>query len=103
MSKQKKRPDSKDHHGHDHHNTGHDGAKNKKMIAQDWRFWTAIVLMVLAMPAYVSSFDGAERRGRTRSADGDRMSCNSYNPTILSPGTVRDRSRPIACFCVTCW
>ena len=33
------------------------------MIHHDWRFWTAIVLMGLAMVAYVVSFDDSFRPG----------------------------------------
>ena len=52
MSKHKKHP-----HGNDHHGTVDDRATNKKMIHHDWRFWTAIVLMLLAMVGYVLSLD----------------------------------------------
>jgi hypothetical protein len=60
MSKQNKHAHNKDQHGHDHHAAG--GAK-KKLIHHDWRFWTAIVLMGLAMVAYVVSFDESFRPG----------------------------------------
>jgi hypothetical protein len=48
-------------HGHGHSKAEHGSAKKKKMIHHDWRFWTAIVLMVLAMAAYVFSFDESLR------------------------------------------
>ncbi len=60
MSKNKKRPHAKDH---DHHDAAHQGQKSKKLIHHDWRFWTAIVLMVLGMAAYVLSFDESLRPG----------------------------------------
>jgi hypothetical protein len=63
MSKHKKRSRSKDHHGHDHQGAGHSVSKQKKMIHHDWRVWTAIVLMVLGMGAYVLSFDESLRPG----------------------------------------
>ncbi|QDS91550.1 hypothetical protein FF011L_02800 [Roseimaritima multifibrata] len=53
----------KDHkqnsHRHGHHNADHSTASKKKMIHHDWRFWTAITLMILAMVAYVLSLDEA--------------------------------------------
>ena len=58
MSKHKKHP-----HGIDHHGTADDRATNKKMIHHDWRFWTAIVLMLLAMVGYVLSLDESLRPG----------------------------------------
>ena len=51
------------HHGHDHHHSEHGSTKNKKRIHHDWRFWTAVVLMLLAMAAYVFSFDESLRPG----------------------------------------
>jgi hypothetical protein len=58
MSKKSKtRPHAKDHHGNNHHAAEHDPAKEKTLIHHDWRFWTAIVLMLLAISAYVLSFD----------------------------------------------
>ncbi len=61
MSKDKHAHD-KDHHGHhDHDSHGeHQGPPQDakaKMIHHDWRFWVAIGLMLLAMVAYVISFD----------------------------------------------
>ncbi|MEM8681566.1 MAG: hypothetical protein AAGF97_19645 [Planctomycetota bacterium] len=58
MSHSKKHPD---HHGDHHH--GADGGKKKKLIHHDWRFWTAIVLMLIAMAVYVISFDESLRPG----------------------------------------
>ncbi len=58
MSKHKKHP-----HVNDHHNEARHAAKQKKMIHHDWRFWTAIVLMVLGIAAYVLSFDESLRPG----------------------------------------
>ncbi len=69
MSKSKKRSPGKDHHGHDHQGARHSGAKDKKMIHHDWRFWTAIVLMVLGMAAYVLSFDESLRPGGVDEAE----------------------------------
>ena len=63
MSKSKKHSHAKDHHGNNHQATGHDHADEKKLIHHDWRFWAAIVLMVLAMVAYVLSFDESFRPG----------------------------------------
>ncbi len=62
MSKQKKHSHNKHQHGGNHHVDTHNGA-NKKMIHHDWRFWTAIVLMGLAMVAYVASLDDSFRPG----------------------------------------
>ena len=60
MSKQQKHSHSKDQHGHHHQGAEHRGAK-KKMLHHDWRFWTAIVLMGLAVVAYVVSLDESFR------------------------------------------
>lgn len=46
------------HHGHDHHEHGSAHPK-KRPIHHDWRFWTAIVLMLAAMGAYVGTMDEA--------------------------------------------
>jgi hypothetical protein len=62
MSKHKKHPNSKDNHGRNQHGGDHNHT-NKKMIHHDWRFWTAIVLMLLGMVAYVVSFDESLRPG----------------------------------------
>jgi hypothetical protein len=61
--KNKTRPHAKDQHGNHHQAAGHDHAYEKKLIHHDWRFWTAIALMVLAMAAYVLSFDESLRPG----------------------------------------
>ena len=58
MSKHNKHSD-----GNDRPNAARHAAKQKKMIHHDWRFWTAIVLMVLGMAAYVLSFDESLRPG----------------------------------------
>jgi hypothetical protein len=63
MSKHKTRP-----HSHDHHSGNHGGAASpvpngKTKIHHDWRFWVAISLMLLAMLAYVLSFDESLRPG----------------------------------------
>ncbi|TWU18949.1 hypothetical protein [Allorhodopirellula heiligendammensis] len=50
-------------HGHDHSQAADHSAKSGKKIHHDWRFWTAIVLMLLAMGAYVLSLDEAVRPG----------------------------------------
>ncbi len=62
MSKQKKHSHGNEKHGHHHEGAEHGGAK-KKMLHHDWRFWTAIVLMGLAILAYVVSFDESFRPG----------------------------------------
>ncbi len=62
MPQHKKHSHSKDQHGHNHHGDGPGGAK-KKLIHHDWRFWTAIVLMGLAIVAYVVSFDESLQPG----------------------------------------
>ena len=63
MSKHKPTLHGSDQHGHDQHNSEHGSAKKTKKIHHDWRFWTAIVLMLLAMAAYVFSFDESLRPG----------------------------------------
>ncbi len=42
-------------HGHEHHHEH--GHVSKKRLHKDWRLWTAIVLMLAAMFAYVMSDD----------------------------------------------
>jgi hypothetical protein len=44
-------------HGHQPHSA------KKKSIHHDWRFWTAVVLMLLAMAAYVMTNDLSEVPG----------------------------------------
>lgn len=61
MSKQN-HSHGKNHHGHKHPNAEHGGPK-KKMLHHDWRFWAAIVLMGLAITAYIMSFDESFRPG----------------------------------------
>lgn len=39
----------------------HHGHVKSKRIHHDWRFWLAIVLMLLAIAAYVLSLDDAVR------------------------------------------
>ncbi len=58
MSKQKHDPHAKAQHGNVHHQV-----KKSKLIHHDWRFWTAIVLMLLAISAYVLTLDEAVRPG----------------------------------------
>lgn len=53
----------KSHHGQGHQNDEHVNSKKSKKIHHDWRFWTAIVLMLLAMVAYVLSLDESLRPG----------------------------------------
>ncbi|MEO8270077.1 MAG: hypothetical protein ABI557_10165 [Aureliella sp.] len=48
-------------HGNDHHHAAGHAAKSKKLIHHDWRFWTAIVLMLLAMAGYVLSLNESVR------------------------------------------
>lgn len=50
-------------HGTEHHESAAHAANRKKKIHHDWRFWTAIVLMLVAMGAYVLSFDESLRPG----------------------------------------
>ncbi len=48
------------HNDHSNRSAGskHDHAKpGKKGIHKDWRAWTAVVLMLVAMVVYVLSFD----------------------------------------------
>ena len=52
-----------DNHGRKHHSSEHHRATNKKRIHHDWRFWTAIGLMLLGMIVYVLSFDESLRPG----------------------------------------
>lgn len=50
------------HHGHDHKHEHHShGAK--RGIHRDWRFWTAILLMLAAMGVYILSFDESLQPG----------------------------------------
>ncbi len=63
MSKSKESHQDKDHHGSNHHAAGHNGAKTKALIHHDWRFWIAIVLMLLAIGVYVMTFDEALQPG----------------------------------------
>ncbi|TWU45883.1 hypothetical protein Q31b_10590 [Novipirellula aureliae] len=51
----------KPHDGHDHQNAEHVRSVKSKKIHHDWRFWTAIVLMLLAMVGYVLSLDESVR------------------------------------------
>lgn len=48
-------------HSNEHHESASHAANRKKRIHHDWRFWTAIVLMLVAMAAYVLSFDESLR------------------------------------------
>ena len=63
MSEHKEHPHKNHHHDHKDHGTAHDRASNKKMIHHDWRFWIALVLMLLAIVAYVLSLDESVRPG----------------------------------------
>ena len=63
MSKHKKHPHGNDHHRPNHAGGGHGRGKSSKMIHHDWRFWVAIVLMLLAMVGYVLSLDESVRPG----------------------------------------
>lgn len=67
MSKPKEHKHSSDHHGHQNA-AHHSGAKTKR-IHHDWRFWTAIVLMGVAMAAYVLSFDESLQPGGVDQAE----------------------------------
>ena len=41
-------------HGHGHHQQHHAPAKG---LHKDWRLWTAVVLMLIAIGAYILSLD----------------------------------------------
>ena len=56
-------------HNSDHQHTSHHNAAKSKKIHHDWRFWTAIVLMGVAMAAYVLSFDESLRPGDVDQAE----------------------------------
>lgn len=45
------------HGHHQEHQHKHDHHGRKTGIHRDWRFWTAIVLMLVAMGAYILTFD----------------------------------------------
>ena len=51
-------PDHKKHGGEASH-----AGNLKRGIHRDWRFWTAVVLMLVAMAVYVLSFDESFRPG----------------------------------------
>ena len=62
MTKHKKHNHAKDkhggdRHGKDHHGSGHLHSKQKKLIHHDWKFWVAIVLMLMGMGAYMMTLD----------------------------------------------
>ena len=50
---------------HDHHANGskHEHKSNKRGVHKDWRTWTAVTLMIVAMAAYVLSFDESLQPG----------------------------------------
>jgi hypothetical protein len=51
-------------HGHPHHEHSHEPKGPWwKQVHRDWRFWTALVLMVAAMAAYVMTVDESLRPG----------------------------------------
>jgi hypothetical protein len=58
MSKHKK-----PQHGDDHQNAEHEKAKKPKLMHHDWRAWTAIALMLLAIVGYILSLDESLRPG----------------------------------------
>ncbi len=45
------------HHGGHGQGHGHSAGHKRGGIHRDWRFWTAVVLMLAAMAVYVLSFD----------------------------------------------
>jgi hypothetical protein len=74
MSKHKKKEHygkehyGKEHHGNkDHHRPNQHAAEqagaNKKWVHHDWKFWVAIVLMLLGIFAYVMTMDDSLRPG----------------------------------------
>mgnify|MGYP001818369038 FL=1 len=58
MSKHKK-----PHHGNDHHHGEHAKSTKPKLIHHDWRAWTALALMLLAIIGYILSLDESLRPG----------------------------------------
>ena len=55
-------------HEHDHHHKGKHASGNvrrpdKKGLHKDWRSWVAVVLMIVAIVAYVLSMDDSMWRG----------------------------------------
>lgn len=46
-----------------HSNHPHHPAPPQKQLHKDWRLWTAVVLMLAAMAAYILSLDEAEVPG----------------------------------------
>ena len=57
----------KSHNEHPHHNHDHkhqpSNHSSKKGIHRDWRFWVAVILMLAAMGAYVTSDDESLQPG----------------------------------------
>jgi hypothetical protein len=50
---------SKENHGnhHGHHDHGHAQHKSGGGLHKDWRAWTVVILMLVAMAAYILSDD----------------------------------------------
>ena len=64
-----KHHDSK-HHEHDHPSDHESHRTHKKRpFHQDWRVWTAVILMLAAMLAYVLSMDESIQPGGKRSPE----------------------------------
>jgi hypothetical protein len=60
MSKHDRHSRGNNQHDHKHHDAKPGNAKTK-LLHHDWRFWTAVALMLLAIVAYVVSFDESFR------------------------------------------
>jgi hypothetical protein len=61
-------PKHKRKHEHDHHQKKHKSGNvrnqsGKKAIHKDWRSWVAVVLMIVAIAAYVLTMDDSMWRG----------------------------------------
>jgi len=50
-------------HGHPHHDHQEPKGPWWKHIHRDWRFWTGLIMMILALVAYVLSVDESLRPG----------------------------------------
>jgi len=55
------------HEKHSHSHPHHDHQEPKgpwwTQVHRDWRFWTALILMIVAMAAYVLTLDESMRPG----------------------------------------
>jgi hypothetical protein len=53
----------KQSHGHPHHDHQEPKGPWWKQVHRDWRFWTALILMIAAMVTYVLTLDESMRPG----------------------------------------